>query len=102
MIGLRVGSCKLSVISHQLSVLSCGGANPEFIREYAVRIRFKSTLRAAVEVLRRLNDESPTVGLRSMRFDRTTRPRDHVVVEITVLAMAATLDVPFAKEESAQ
>ena len=51
---------------------------------------------------RRLNDESPTVGLRSMRFDRTTRPRDHVVVEITVLAMAATLDVPFAKEESAQ
>ena len=78
----------------QVAVL---GANREFIREYPVRIRFKSTLAAAVEVLRRLNDESPSVGLRSMRIDRTKRPRDHVVVEIVVLATAAALDkkVPF-------
>ncbi len=78
----------------QVAVL---GANREFIREYPVRIRFKSTLAAAVEVLRLLNDESPSVGLRRMRIDRTKRPRDHVVVEIVVLATAAALDkkVPF-------
>jgi len=79
------------------------GANPEFLREYGVRIRFKATQEAAVEVLRRLNDEKPAVPLRALRMDRTTRPRDLVLVEFTVLATAATLDaekVPFIKERS--
>lgn len=79
--------------------VAVSGANPEFIREYPVRIRFKSTLGAAMDVLRRLNDESPAVGLRSLIIDRPKRSRDQVVVEITVLATAATLDkkVPFVE-----
>ena len=50
----------------------------------------------------RLSDESPKVGLRNLRMDRTTRPRDHVLVEFTVLATAANLDekVPFIKEKA--
>ena len=78
------------------------GANPEFIREYAVRITFKSTLKAAVEVLRRLREAKPSVPLRSVRMDRLIRPRDLVLVEFTVLATAATLDaekVPFMVKE---
>lgn len=75
------------------------GGNPEFIREWPVRVRFQASQKAMTEIFRRLRDESPSVPIRSFRIDRLKRPRDHVSVEITVLALVTSLEVPFVKEE---
>ena len=80
--------------------LPIAGANPDFLREFAVRVRFRGEQGAVLKVLERLASESPAAPLRGLRMDRSTRPRDHLLVEVSVLAVAATVDgtVPFVKE----
>ena len=80
------------------------GANPEFLKEYPVQIRLRCSKEALAKVLNRLDAEPPSVPLRELRIDRTDRPLNHVVVQITALAVATSTEVPFdaPPEEKAQ
>jgi len=79
------------------------GANPEFLREYAVTIRFKGSQVATAEIINKLETSKPRVPVHSMRADRQERPADTLAVELTVLAVASNPDVPFVlKEEDGQ
>jgi len=80
------------------------GANPEFMREFEVYIRFRASQEAAVKVLGRLDLESPAAPDRHLSIRRLDRPRNHVEVALTSLAIAINLDenLPFVapkKEE---
>jgi len=75
------------------------GANPEFLREYPVEIRIRGTQESALKVLNRLESEPPTVPWRGLRIDRSERPADHVILTITLLAVASQPAVEFAPKE---
>ena len=80
------------------------GANPEFMREFELHVRFRAGQQAAVEVLERLGRELPAAPDRSLDIGRLDRPRNHVEVALTSLAIAIDLDekLPFGapkKEE---
>jgi len=75
------------------------GANKEFLHEYAVQVTFTSGQRAALDILNELEQNMPRVPVRSFHAERAPRPADHIVVELTVLAVAANPDVPFIDEE---
>ncbi|MHC4959685.1 MAG: hypothetical protein ACYTGN_15070 [Planctomycetota bacterium] len=74
------------------------GGNPEFLREYPVRIRFRASQAAMLKVFRALDNNKPTAPDRGVSIERTERPRDHVIVEATLLAIAVNLDAGFAAE----
>jgi hypothetical protein len=75
------------------------GANKEFLQEYPVQVIFTSGQRAALEVLNELEEKLPRVPIRALQAERAPRPADHIVVELTVLAVAANPEVPFFDEE---
>jgi hypothetical protein len=75
------------------------GANKEFLQEYAVQVSFTSGQKAALDVLNRLERDLPRAPLRAFQAERAARPADHIVVELTVMAVAANPEVPFVDEE---
>jgi hypothetical protein len=74
------------------------GGNPEFLREFPVRIRFRANQAAMLKVFAALDRTKPTAPDRGITIDRTERPRDHVIVEATLLAIAVNLEAGFAAE----
>ena len=70
------------------------GANPAFLYEYTVRFGFRGSVKATAEVLNKLND-APAVPMRGLSLERTSRPADHLIVEMQLLAVAADTSVPF-------
>lgn len=78
------------------------GANADFLQEYPVRLRFRSSQPALYRILNRLERESPAVPLRTLRVDRVDRPLDHVMAELTLVALASNTEVPFQAEEKTQ
>ena len=77
------------------------GGNRAFLREYPVRITFRASQEAMMSVLHRLVKESPAVPARELAIERTDRPPNHVMVDLTVLAIATTMDekMPFLEEK---
>lgn len=75
------------------------GANKDFLQEYPVRIAFTSGQAAALEILNKLEQNLPRVPIRALSAERAPRPADHIVIELTVLALAANPEVPFIDEE---
>jgi len=75
------------------------GANPEFLAEYPVTIVLRGSEGAVVEILNRLERERPRVPLKDLLITRRERPANQLAVELTVLALMANPDVPFAAPE---
>ena len=78
------------------------GGNPAFLQEYLVQVRFRSTQRAALEVIRKLRS-APAAPVRAFSMDQLARPPGRVQVELSVLALAANVEVAFVapKEDEA-
>ncbi|MGH7163042.1 MAG: hypothetical protein ACREID_06135 [Planctomycetota bacterium] len=62
--------------------------NPAFLREYVVRVALRASQEAAARILDRLETEPPRVPVRVWKQARAERPRDHVVVEMELVAAA--------------
>jgi len=77
-------------------------ANPQFLREYAVRVAVVGNEAAIIEFVNRLETGSPRVPIREMKAEKG--PRDLIRIELTLLAVAVNVSVPFAPttEENAQ
>jgi len=75
------------------------GANKEFLQEYAVAVSFTSGQAAALEVLNNLEQELPRVPIRAFSAERAPRPADHILIELTAMAVAANPEVAFADVE---
>lgn len=75
------------------------GANKDFVQEYPVRVSFTSGQAAALRILNDLEQKMPRVPIRNLSAERAPRPADHILVELTALALAANPEVPFIDEE---
>lgn len=72
------------------------GANPEFLREYAVRFRIRCATDAVLQIVNRLLAESPGVPLRELRVRRADAPPDTVFLDLTGVVMLVRPGAPFA------
>lgn len=75
------------------------GANPDFLQEYEVTVKFSGSQPAALKVLDRLEQEAPRVTLKGLKATRLKRPENHLSVELTMLATAANPEVAFAEKK---
>ncbi|HEX5138019.1 MAG TPA: hypothetical protein VFY93_13670 [Planctomycetota bacterium] len=77
------------------------GANPAFLKEYAVTIGFTASPDALYSVLNQLEEDAPHVPFATLHLARVKRPENHIGVEMTLLATAAnpSKDVPFKDKE---
>lgn len=75
------------------------GANKEFLQEFPVRVVFTSGQAAALEIINNLEQKMPRVPIRAMSAERAPRPADHILIELTVMAVAANPELPFIDEE---
>jgi len=78
------------------------GVNPQFLREYEVRITLLGDEASIIEILNRLETGSPRVPVREMEARKG--PRNLIRIELHLLAVATNIDVPFeaSTEEKAQ
>jgi hypothetical protein len=77
------------------------GANPEFLEEYRVILVIAAGQPALLAILDRLETEEPRVPLVGIKSQRLKRPADHLNTELTLLAVAANPEKPFAAPEEA-
>jgi len=75
------------------------GANKEFLQEYAVSVTFTSGQKAALDILNNLERNLPRVPIRAFSAERAPRPADHILIELTVMAVAANPELRFVDEE---
>jgi hypothetical protein len=74
------------------------GVNPQFLREYEVRITLRGSEQSIINLVNRLESGTPSVPVRTLRAER--RPRDQIEIEMRLLAVATNTSVEFeaAKE----
>lgn len=72
------------------------GANPQFLQEYAVRVRIRCSQAGQAQILNRLLADAPGVALREWRVRRLDQPADQVSVELIATVLLGNPDVPFA------
>ena len=70
------------------------GVNPQFLREYEVRITLRGSEESIINLINRLESGTPSVPIRAMRAER--RPRDQIAIELRLLAIATNTSVEFA------
>jgi len=75
------------------------GANPAFLKEYAVTINFTASAEALWVVLNRLEEDTPHVPLAELHLARVKRPENHLSVEIKLMATAADPSKPFKEKK---
>ncbi len=75
------------------------GANPDFLREYVVKIEFIGDQKGLTSMMNRLEDTLPRVTVRHIRVDRLRRPVNHIQVQLEVMATAINTEVPFKQAE---
>ncbi len=73
------------------------GANRQYLREYLVRFRLRGSESAILELVNRLENETPRVPIRFLKAER--RARDMIDFEIHLLAVAINPNVVFAAQE---
>lgn len=76
------------------------GANPEFLQEYVVSIKFRGAQSAVRTVLNGLETNAPRVPWRELKIDRLDRPADHLRVDLKVVPVAVNAEVPFIPEKA--
>ncbi len=74
-----------------------GGVNPQFLREYEVRMVVRGDERTILSLINQLEASRPRVPIRSMRAER--RPRGMIAMELRMLAVAVNTGVDFAATE---
>ena len=74
-----------------------GGVNPQFLREYEVRMVVRGDERTIIALINQLEASNPRVPIRSMRAER--RPRGMIAMELRMLAVAVNTGVAFAATE---
>ena len=72
-------------------------ANPQFLREYEVRVQVLGDEPAIIEFVNRLETGSPRVPIRSMKASKG--PRNLIRLELRLMAMATHVGVKFAPTE---
>lgn len=70
------------------------GVNPQFLREYEVRITLRGSEQSIINLINRLESGTPSVPVRALRAER--RPRDQIGIELRLLAIATNTTVEFA------
>ena len=85
-----------------LAGLAIPDANPEFLQEYVVTIKCRTAQKGLIEMINKLESTTPRVQIRELDVSRLTRPANHLSVELKVVALAASPDVEFEKEEKSQ
>jgi hypothetical protein len=77
------------------------GANRAFLRAYPVRVRYLVSDSSLTKVLNWLEHEEnrPWVPVRALTMERLRKPDDHILVDLTVMAVASDTGVPFEAEE---
>ena len=82
------------------------GANPEFLQEYPVTFAFVATQDSAIKIYNRLiaDDSAPASPWLAFNVQQIKKPRGHLRIELTALALVVNPDVPFAalEEENEQ
>ncbi|MEM8884850.1 MAG: hypothetical protein AAGD14_12325 [Planctomycetota bacterium] len=91
---------EVRIDSDQTTASPIPGANPQYLREYKVRIRVRGGEAAIVELFNRLESESPRVAIRGLKAER--RPRDMIDLELELLAIAVDPSVDFTVTEEEQ
>jgi hypothetical protein len=78
------------------------GANPQFLQEYEVRVTLLGDEASIIELMNRLETESPRVPIRGIKAQRG--PRELIRLELRLLAVATNVGVPYApsSEENKQ
>jgi hypothetical protein len=71
--------------------------NPEFLREYPVTFGIRGPQEAITSILNRLEKDDPTPPVRGLLVERVDKPRDHVGMELTLLAVATDSKATFAQ-----
>lgn len=74
------------------------GVNPQFLREYEVRMVVRGTEETLIELINRLESGKPRVPVRAMRAE--LRPRGLIAIELRMLAVAVNTSVQFAATET--
>lgn len=77
-------------------------ANPQFLREYEVRVELLGDEASIIEIVNRLETGSPRVPVRAMKASKG--PRGLIRLELRLMAVATNIKVPFApsNEENEQ
>ena len=75
------------------------GANPAFLREYPVRVRYLTNDTALSKVINLLEKDRPWVPVRALTMERLKKPEDHILVDLTVMAVVSDTGVPLEVEE---
>jgi hypothetical protein len=88
---------EIRIETRELEVIP--GANSAFLREYPVRVRYLVNDSALTKVLNRLEDDRPWVPVRAITMERLRKPDDHILIDLTVMAVASDTGVPFEAEE---